>query len=128
MELKFVVLVVYASKTGNVTRFIAKLPHQFITLQLKTGEECITDPCVLITYTTGIGEVPAEVLRFCQRHHKLIVAVVASGNRNWGSAYGIAADKISHVFNIPVLMKFELSGTTNDVQKFLRGVEQLEIS
>lgn len=45
-------------------------------------------------------------------------ALRQSGNRNWGDMFAKSADVISDKYNVPVLMKFELSGTINDRKKF----------
>jgi len=119
-------LITYISKTGNIERFVKKLPFDRI-MKIETGNEEITEPCVFITYTTGIGEVPEIAQKFFALNHEKIVAVASSGNRNWGNAYGIAADKLSNQFGVPVLMKFELSGRKNDVEKFIEGVEELAL-
>lgn len=119
-------LIAYISKTGNIERFVQKLPFEHIQ-RIVTGHEIINEPFIFITYTTGIGEVPTLAWEFCTLNQKNMVAVVASGNRNWGNAYGIAADKISNQFNVPVMMKFELSGRKDDIQKFIEGVRELEI-
>lgn len=120
-------LITYISKTGNIERFIRKLPYENIR-KIITGTEKIEQDCIFITYTTGIGEVPIEADLFCQNNAQHIVGIISSGNRNWGSSYGIAADKLSNKYNIPVLMKFELSGKISDVEKFIERIEELEIS
>ena len=119
-------LITYVSLTGNVERFVKKLPYEKI-LKIKTGKEIIDEPTVFITYTTGIGQIPGNAQRFCETNKEHIVAVAASGNINWGSSYGIAADKLSNMFGIPVLMKFEMSGRPTDVEKFIEGVDQLAL-
>lgn len=116
------VLIVYDSKTGNVQRFVKKLGLR----ALKVEEGLVVDePFVLITYTTGFGQVPPSTENFLKKNHLHLVAVAVSGNRNWGGFYGKAGDIISQKYNVPLLMKFELSGTEKDVEKFLMGVDAL---
>lgn len=117
-------LIVYASKTGNVERFIKKLKTT-PTLRIKDGFEKVVEKCIFITYTTGIGEVPEEVMRFFEHNHKYICGICSSGNRNWGSAYGRAADILSNMYSKPVLLKFELSGRDQDVQSLLERMKEL---
>ncbi|MGX5563988.1 class Ib ribonucleoside-diphosphate reductase assembly flavoprotein NrdI, partial [Bacillus thuringiensis] len=38
--------------------------------------------------------------------------------RNWGDMFGASADKISTKYEVPIVSKFELSGTNNDVEYF----------
>ncbi|KEK23915.1 class Ib ribonucleoside-diphosphate reductase assembly flavoprotein NrdI [Bacillus gaemokensis] len=107
--------VVYASMTGNVQRFVANL--DFPKAQIVKGQDLIVDePFVLITYTTGFGQVPVEVKEFLQHNSKNMVAVVGSGNRNWGKMFCKGAVDIATNYNIPLLHKFEISGLPEDVE------------
>ncbi|MFJ8528684.1 class Ib ribonucleoside-diphosphate reductase assembly flavoprotein NrdI [Bacillus sp. NPDC094106] len=115
-------LVVYASKTGNVKRFIGKTGIESIQI---SSELSVNEKYVLVTYTTGFGAVPEEVSAFLKNNSKDLVGVVASGNRNWGDMFGASADKISKQYGIPVLMKFEMSGTNKDVELFKAKVNEI---
>ncbi len=54
-------LVAYDSMTGNVKRFIHKLNMPAVQI----GEDLVIDEdFILITYTTGFGNVPERVLEF----------------------------------------------------------------
>lgn len=112
-------LIAYDSKTGNVRRFIRKL--QMPAIQI---EEAMTldEPFVLVTYTTGFGQIPEKVVSFLERNHEQMIGVSASGNRNWGEGFARSADRISEKYGVPVLCKFELSGTDRDVQHFIQEV------
>ena len=61
---------------------------------------------------------PQLVEDFLTKNNKYLRGVAASGNRNWGDMFAKSADVISDKYNVPVLMKFELSGTINDRKKF----------
>lgn len=112
-------LVVYDSRTGNVGRFVKKLGLPAV----KIGEaRDINESFVLVTYTTGFGQVPDKVLQFLQNNRSHLRGVAASGNRNWGDNFAVSADRISRLFGVPVLCKFELAGTANDVERFRTGV------
>jgi protein involved in ribonucleotide reduction len=119
-------LVVYSSKTGNVKRFVNKLGEGIKCLNIKDIDSKVNEPYVLITYTTGFGEVPNEVDEFLNSNHENLVAVCASGNRNWGKLFGASGDKISKKYNVPLLIKFELSGTKKDVELFLQKIKELK--
>lgn len=112
-------LVVYDSLTGNVQRFIDKLEMRSIKI---TPDLIINEPYVLITYTTGFGEVPKSVNLFLAYNHTNIKGVIGSGNINWGQHYCGAAEKISKQYNVPLLHKFELSGNKNDIEKIKQEV------
>jgi len=115
-------LVVYDSKTGNVKRFVRKLglPAMQIHDSLKLDE-----PFVLVTYTTGFGQVPERVSAFLCENHSRLRGVAASGNRNWGDRFARSADLIALRYEVPVIGKFELSGTMGDAERFLREVSQV---
>lgn len=107
--------VYYASMTGNVRRFIEKLGIEAIDI---CSSPVATEPFVLITYTFGFGEVPEVVSDWLHKNGKLLRGVASSGNKNWGGFYGLAADKISHKYGVPMLLKFEQAGTPDDVLQF----------
>ncbi|MET3209648.1 UNVERIFIED_CONTAM: protein involved in ribonucleotide reduction [Paenibacillus sp. PvR008] len=106
-------LIVYDSLTGNVQRFVDKLRMR----NIKINDGLLVDePFVLITYTTGFGEVPKRVAEFIRNNEYFMKGVVSSGNRNWGLKFGRAADIISHEYYIPLIHKFELSGNQLDIE------------
>ncbi|MDG4658403.1 class Ib ribonucleoside-diphosphate reductase assembly flavoprotein NrdI [Ectobacillus antri] len=114
--------IVYDSMTGNVKRFIHKLgmPAMQIRDDLVMDEEFI-----LVTYTTGFGNVPERVDRFLEQNHCNLKGVSASGNRNWGNSFGASADKIASKYGVPVISKFELAGTSKDIQIFKERVLEI---
>jgi len=79
----------------------------------------------LVKYPTKIGEIPATTDEFLQNENnsKLLKSVSSSGNRNWGQFFALAADKIQQKYGIPVLMKFELSGTSTEVENYIDYLE-----
>jgi protein involved in ribonucleotide reduction len=113
------VLIAYDSRTGNVRRFVDKLKLPSIQI-----EETMTvqEPFVLVTYTTGFGQAPDKVMSFLKKNHGRMLGVMASGNRNWGEGFARSADAISELYGVPVLGKFELSGTSRDVERFVQEV------
>ncbi len=115
-------MIYYASLTGNVRRFVGKtgLPANEIK------PETIADrPYILVTYTFGFGEIPAPVAAFLSNNAGNLRAVAVSGNRNWGENFGRAGDIISDRYGVPLLHKFELSGTAEDVEIFKRKAAEI---
>lgn len=112
-------LIAYDSKTGNVRRFVEKLNMRMVQIEEKMN---VDEPFVLVTYTTGFGQVPPKVLSFLQKNHANLIGVSASGNRNWGEGFARSADLIAKLYRVPVLSKFELSGTKLDVERFKQEV------
>lgn len=115
---------VYASKTGHVARFVEHLPLR--SLRLRDGRERVEEPCLLVTYTTGFGQIPPEVERFAGGNWPFIQGVAASGNRNWGANFARAADLLAQRYSFPVLLKFELAGNDKDRLRLMRAVEAIE--
>ncbi|WP_150271350.1 class Ib ribonucleoside-diphosphate reductase assembly flavoprotein NrdI [Paenibacillus tepidiphilus] len=115
-------LIVYDSKTGNVKRFISKLNLPAVQIE---EQMTIDEPYVLVTYTTGFGEIPERVSSFLQDNAKHLLGVSASGNRNWGERFALSADIIADLYQVPVISKFELSGTKTDVERFEREVSRV---
>ena len=119
--------VYYDSKTGNVQRFIDKIKKEkpewsFVKI---SGDMEILENGHLVTFTTNFGEIPDTTEKFLENENnrKYIKSVSSSGNMNWGTLFGKAADNIEEKYGIPVLMKFELSGTHVQVEYFINSVE-----
>lgn len=115
----------YDTKTGNVERFMEKVKElRNWNLQRISPNLQAEHPGHLVTFTTRIGEVPETTLQFMKQSAACIKTVSSSGNRNWGQNFGRAADQVASHYQIPVSMKFELSGTKTDVKKFIEILEQ----
>lgn len=124
-------LVYFSSVSGNTARFMEKLgkPSKRIPLYAKDAPLRVDQPYVLIVPTygggNGAGAVPKQVIRFLNDEHNrsLIRGVIAAGNTNFGSAYGLAGDIISRKCVVPVMYRFELFGTEDDVNVVRDGLE-----
>ena len=120
-------LYIMNSKTGNVQRFIDKIKKErpewsFVKI---SGDMEILENGHLVTFTTNFGEIPDTTEKFLknENNRKYIKSVSSSGNMNWGTLFGKAADNIEEKYGIPVLMKFELSGTHVQVEYFINSIE-----
>lgn len=111
--------VCYVSKTGNVERFISKLGMKAIKV---TANMKIDNDFVFVTYTTGFGQVPEDALVFLKNNYHKLLAVAASGNRNWGKNFARSADILAKMYQVPILYKFELSGTEKDIIQFKKNM------
>jgi protein involved in ribonucleotide reduction len=116
-------LVVYDSLTGNVERFVNRLGMNICKI---IPDLIINEPFALVTYTIGFGNVPKSTIEFLERNYAYLRAVASSGNKNWGVNYAKAADVITNKYNVPVLLKFELSGTANDEKLFIERLRHIE--
>lgn len=125
-------LVYFSSVSENTRRFVEKLGRPALRIPLYAHDEplIVTEPFVLIVPTYGGGPVkravPKQVIRFLndQRNRKLIRGVIATGNTNFGEAYGIAGDIIAQKCKVPHLYRLELFGTPDDVIAVQEGLEQ----
>ncbi|WP_309296612.1 class Ib ribonucleoside-diphosphate reductase assembly flavoprotein NrdI [Niallia sp. NCCP-28] len=115
----------FDSKTGNVRRFVQKLglPENKV-IELKAGLK-VYEPYILVTYTTGMGQVPQTTLDFLKANRISLHAVAASGNRNWGQNFALSANKISTMYGVPILHKFEMSGMPEDMEIFRERVQNI---
>ncbi|MGG1103246.1 class Ib ribonucleoside-diphosphate reductase assembly flavoprotein NrdI [Bacillus subtilis] len=116
-------LIAYYSRTGNVRRLITKtgLPTVEISPDLTLAE-----PFVCVTGTYGFGQVARPVSDFLAVNSAYLAGVAASGNRNWGGNYAKAADIIAAQYGVPVVGRFELAGTDEDVRQFIERVNALD--
>ena len=112
-------LIVYDSFTGNVKRFVDQLNMRCIKL---TDNLTINEPYILVTYTFGFGQPPESTMKFLSNNYQYLRGVASSGNKNWGAYFGKASDIIADKYNVPSIMKFELSGTSKDREYFLQEV------
>ncbi|WP_445487947.1 class Ib ribonucleoside-diphosphate reductase assembly flavoprotein NrdI [Niallia sp. 03133] len=118
-------LIVFDSKTGNVRRFVHKLGFpENKEIELKAGLK-VYEPYILVTYTTGMGQVPPSTLDFLKSNPNNLYAVVASGNKNWGQNFALSANKISTMYGVPILHKFEMSGMPEDVEIVRERVQNI---
>lgn len=119
-------LVVYNSLTGNVRKFAGKLGLPSSSLIEISPNLQIYEPFILLTFTTGMGQVPQTTLDFLKVNHINLCAVGSSGNRNWGMKFAASADEISKMYGVPIIHKFEMSGTPTDVEIVKERVQSLK--
>ena len=135
--------VYFSSVSENTHRFVQKLgaPMQRIPLFDRDGSFRVDQPYVLISPTYGGGKardargpvsragrgyVPKQVIRFLNNedNRSLIRGVIAAGNTNFGEEFCMAGDIISAKCQVPYLYRFELMGTTEDVERVRAGLTE----
>ncbi len=125
-------LVYFSSRSENTHRFVEKLGRDALRLPIDAMEEppMVETPFVLVTPTYGggadKGAVPKPVIRFLNNpdNRGLIRGVIAAGNTNFGEAYGRAGKIIADKCGVPLLYRFELLGTQEDVAAVRQGLER----
>lgn len=107
------------------------LPAQRIPVKASDPPLTVDTPFVLILPTYGGGReggaVPKQVIRFLNNPHnrQLLRGVIAAGNTDFGTAYGLAGDIVAAKCAVPLLYRFELTGTPDDVEAVRKGLHQL---
>ena len=125
-------LVYFSSVSGNTRRFVEALDRPAARIPLLPSEAplVVSDPYVLVLPTYGGGEgrgaVPKQVIRFLndEGNRSLIRGVIAAGNTNFGEAYCLAGDIVAAKCDVPLLYRFEVFGTPDDVAAVNSGLEE----
>src|SRR6185369_367023 len=120
-------LVYFSSVSENTHRFIEKLGQPAIRIPLR-GRIEVDEPYVLVLPTYGgghangpdpdrAGYVPKQVIKFLNNEHNrmLIRGVIAGGDTNFGAEFGYAGVVVSRKCDVPLLYRFEVIGTADDV-------------
>ena len=107
--------VVFASRTGNVQSIVDRLSVD--ALEISSGDDAVSEPFLLITYTDGYGDVPMEVESFLNSNGDHLKGVIVSGDQVYGEAFCKAGDVISEQYNVPCLYKVENDGTDEDIEE-----------
>jgi protein involved in ribonucleotide reduction len=70
--------------------------------------------------------VPRQVIKFLnnEENRSLLRGVIGAGNTNFGETYCLAADVVAAKCSVPVLYRFELMGTSDDVDRVQQGLEE----
>ncbi|MFL4475836.1 class Ib ribonucleoside-diphosphate reductase assembly flavoprotein NrdI [Paeniglutamicibacter sp. MACA_103] len=124
-------LIYFSSASGYTHRFTEKLDLDCARIPLLNHEPHLVavEPYVLLlpTYGGEKGErsIPPQVVKFLNdaRNRNLLRGVIGAGNTNFGTTYCLAAIKIAAKCSVPLLYKFELMGTPEDVTRVREGLE-----
>lgn len=112
--------IVYYTKTKQTEKFVSKLLEAIDIQSIKIQDELIVDtPFILLTPTYFFGEVPKEVSEFLHHNHNNLVAVMSSGNRNWGGNFAKSGETISKEYNVELIGKYELAGNNQDIERLV---------
>ncbi|PFG21306.1 class Ib ribonucleoside-diphosphate reductase assembly flavoprotein NrdI [Serinibacter salmoneus] len=122
----------FSSVSENTHRFVTKVGLAAHRIPLRRRDEplVMTQEHVLILPTygggTGHGAVPKQVIAFLNdpRNRGLLRGVIAAGNTNFHESYCLAGDVVAAKCDVPLLYRFELLGTDQDVTRVREGLAQ----
>ena len=125
-------LIYFSGASNNTHRYVEKLDIPSTRIPLRKGDIFVsaTEPYVLIVPTYGAGNgpgaVPKQVIKFLndENNRSLLRGIIGAGNTNFGKGYCLAADIIAQKCNVPVLYRFEILGTPEDVIEVTNGLDQ----
>ncbi len=117
-------LVIFDSLTGQTKRFAGNLG--FDSLHVKLYEGIPDDDIFLITRSINFGLIPDTTKEFLDKYKDRVVGCAVSGNKNWGTNYGKAGDRIAETYGIPLVLKFEGSGFKSDIEAVRNWIRQKE--
>ena len=127
-------VVYFSSVSENTKRFVDKLGVKTVRIPRKTEDaaEFVHDKdSVLVVPTYGGGNeggtVPKQVIKFLNNpeNRKHIKAVIAGGNTNFGDHFCRAGDVVAEKLGVPVLYRFEITGTPEDVNEVKERLARL---
>jgi len=127
-------VVYFSSVSENTKRFVDKLgvPSYRIPIPLSEAASYTHNAdSVLVTPTYGGGNenntVPKQVIKFLNNpeNRKHIKAVIAGGNTNFGAHFCKAGEIIARKLGVPMLYRFEITGTPEDVKEVKERLEKL---
>lgn len=125
-------IVYFSNWSGFTHQFIEKIEVPASRIPLKSEEAgtfTISEPSTLIFPTYGANGrdfVPKQVIKFLNNpENRLFVdSVIGSGNRNFLGNYCRGADIVSEKLQVPLLYRFELAGTQDDVETVRKGLHE----
>lgn len=127
-------IVYFSSVSENTKRFVDKLgrPAFRIPLSLQEAAEYVhAKDSVLVTPTYGGGNekstVPKQIVKFLNNpeNRKHIKGVIAGGNTNFGTHFCKAGEIIAEKLGVPLIYRFEITGTREDVEEANERLEKL---
>ena len=127
-------VVYFSSVSENTKRFVDKLgvPSYRIPIPLNEASQYTHQAdSVLVTPTYGGGNdqnsVPKQVIKYLNNpeNRKHIKAVIAGGNTNFGAHFCKAGEIIAKKLGVPMLYRFEITGTPEEVKEARERIAQL---
>lgn len=128
-------MVYFTTESKNTQHFIEHLdlPSRQIT-GLEGDFLKMDTPYILVFPTYGGGKVkgsvPKPVVDFIRDKDNLhyIIGIIGSGDRNYGEDYCLGARLLAEKLKVPLLYKYEIRGTKEDIKTIREGVLKIQES
>ena len=129
-------IVYFSNVSNNTHRFVEKLEWEGGLHRIPLHGGCdfgVFNSYVLICPSYGDdthGHVPPQVRKFLNdpEYRSLCVGVIGAGNINFGDEFARAGEVLARKLQVPLLYKFELAGTTEDLDKVKTGLHKFGIA
>ncbi|MBU4691156.1 class Ib ribonucleoside-diphosphate reductase assembly flavoprotein NrdI [Mycoplasma zalophi] len=127
-------VVYFSSRTENTKHFVSKLEVANTRIPQDDPETCLVNQQYVLvspTFSGGLGEtkgaVPKQIIKFLniESNRKNCVAVIGTGNTNFGDTYGLAGYVLSNKLNVPLLTTIELRGSIAEVEKVRKILKEI---
>ena len=123
-------IIYFSNVSENTHRFVKKLDRPALRIPVRPTDEPVhpDEEYVLITPTYGGSDsraVPRQVAKFLNHepNRRLLRGVIAAGNTNFGAQYCLAGRVIAAKCEVPLLHRFEILGTPDDVTAVLTRLD-----
>lgn len=126
-------IVYFSGVSGQTKDFVDRLGLASARIPLKPADAAsftVAHPYILVTPSYAGGNqsfgVPRQVVKFLARKENRdnLLGVIGGGNRNFGEKFCIAADQISEKCGVPVLTRFEITGTNEEAADIKHKIEE----
>ena len=114
---------------GNVRSFVNEVGMESVEIDsINTFIEVNKDFVFIVpSYDDEITEMVSQFIDY-KENKKYLKGFVGSGNMNFGDDFCFNAKDLAKKYDRPLLMTFEVSGTTQDIAKFKEEVEKIGIT
>ncbi|MCA1027064.1 class Ib ribonucleoside-diphosphate reductase assembly flavoprotein NrdI [Cytobacillus kochii] len=121
---------VYISLTGNVERFVKHTGLDNISIDDNLPFKEVLEDYVLVipSYEGELINGIADAFINYKNNKQYLKGIAASGNRNFGDDYCLNGKHLSQKYSRPLILMFEFSGTSQDLVRFKKEVENIEVT
>lgn len=118
--------IVYASRQGKTKELVQALGFDQ-PLQIESGQERVSEPFILFTYSDKVGETPEMVSQFLENNEQNLQAVIATGSLDHHrETFCFGGQKVALKYGVPLLATVNGRSTKTDEAKILEAVAALD--